>query len=129
MNDESTCGEELARDAEVPELLSQLWEHVAQNMEVHARWVGTDSDAARQEHDCLRLIASEYRSVALAAERAAVVMRSMHGLPAAPHDPSRLDRVAQMRWMRRKIDLQVEFAKLLLAHAEESQAVWNQLRL
>ena len=129
MNDESTCGEELANDAEVPELLSQLWDHVAQNLDTHAHWVGTDGEPARREHDCLRLIASEYRSIALAAERAAAIMRSMHDLPPAPHDPARVDRAALTRWMRRKIELQRTFAKLLLSQAEASEAAWNQMRL
>jgi hypothetical protein len=126
---ELSCGEELARDADVPDGLSRLWEHVAVNLDAHARWVGTDSEAARHEHDSLRLIATEYRSIAMAAERAAAIMRSMEGLPAAPHDPARLDRSEQLRWMRQKISLQRDFAKLLLAHAETSEAIWNEMRI
>lgn len=129
MEHELTCGEELSKDADVPELLSELWDHVAQNFDVHARWVGTDGEPACREHDCLRLIASEYRTIALAAERAATVMRSMQDIPPTPHDPARLDRAALTRWMRRKIDLQVSLAKLLLSHAEASEAEWNQMRL
>lgn len=129
MEHQSTCGEELAQGADVPELLSQLWDHLAQNLDAHARWVGTDSEPACREHDSLRLIASEYRSIALAAERAASVMRSMQDLVPAPHAPAKLDRVALARWMRRKIDLQLSFAKLLLSHAEAAEAVWNEMRL
>jgi hypothetical protein len=128
-SEESSCGAELAADADVPEQLSRLWDHVAQNLEVHARWVGTSGEAARREHDCLRLIAAEYRTIAMAAERAATIMRSMADLPAAPHDPGRLDHAAQLRWMGQKIELQRAFAKLLLSHADASEAAWNQMRV
>ena len=83
----ATCGQELAQDSEVPELLSQLWEHVASNMAAHAKWVGTATPAAAAEHDCLTHVAREYRNVAAAAERAAAIMKSMEGLEPAP--PSR----------------------------------------
>jgi hypothetical protein len=120
--DEKTCGQELAEDAEVPELLGQLWEHVASNMLAHAKWVGTATPAAAGEHDALLHIAREYRNIAAAAERAASVMRSMDQLPPARHEPSRLDRPAQARFIRRKIELQLRLADLLVSHAESSRA-------
>jgi hypothetical protein len=127
--EETSCGEELARDAEVPELLGELWEHVATNMVAHAKWVGTATPEAAAEHDALSYIAREYRSVAAAAERAAALMKSLHGLPPAAHDPSRLDRVAQARFVRRKIELQQKLAELLLSHARTSQTALMELEL
>ena len=35
--DETTCGQELGTDAEVPELMGELWEHVATNLVAHAK--------------------------------------------------------------------------------------------
>lgn len=121
--DEETCGQELARDADVPELLAELWQHVARNMTEHARWVGTETPAAAAEHDALVHIAREYRSIAAAAERAAAVMRAMHDLPAAPHDPSRVEPQERVRYLRRKIELQLDLAELLRRHAQASQSV------
>lgn len=120
--EEMTCGQELAQDAEVPELLSQLWAHVASNLVTHAKWVGTATPTAAAEHDALSHIASEYRNIAAAAERAATTMRSMHDLQPAPHDPLRLDRLAQARFIRHKIELQLKLAQLLVAHAEASRS-------
>jgi hypothetical protein len=120
--DETTCGEEMAADAEVPEKLGRLMAHVAENMEAHARWAATDRHGQR-EHDDLMAAAREYRSIADACGRAAVIMRSMHDLPATPHDPTRLDRAGHTRWMRAKIAMQVEFADLLRRHAELSKKV------
>jgi prophage DNA circulation protein len=127
--EEATCGQELARDAEVPELLAELWEHVAGNMAAHARWVGTATPAAAAEHDCLMHIAREYRNVAAAAERAAAIMKSMDGLEAAPHDPARLDRPAQARFIRHKIELQLKLADLLVRHADASRSALAELEI
>jgi hypothetical protein len=124
--DELTCGQEIAADAEVPEKLGRLMAHVATNMEVHARWAATDPRGTR-ERDGLLAIAREYQAMADAAMRAAVAMRAMKDLPQTPHDPARLDRAGQTRWMREKIALQLEFARLLVAHAEVSKRVLAQL--
>ena len=120
--EETTCGRELAQDAEVPELLGELWDLVATNMVTHAKWVGTATPPAAAEHDALVQIAREYRNIAAAAERASAIMKSLHDLPPAPHDPSRLVRPAQARFIRHKIDLQLKLADLLVSHAEASRA-------
>src|SRR5580692_6616925 len=97
--EEMTCGQEMAADAEVPELLARLMRHVAGNMETHATWVG-----AGAEHDALRIVAREYVAIADAAARAARAMQAMRDIPGAPHDPTRLDRAALARWMGEKIE-------------------------
>jgi len=120
--DEETCGEELAGAADVPDLLGQLWEHIASNLVVHAKWVGTSTPEAAAEHDALLHVAREYRSISAAAERATAIMKSMSALAPAPHDPSRLDRNGQAQFLRRKIELQRKLANLLIHHAEASQS-------
>lgn len=123
---EVSCGQEMAADSEVPALLSKLMGHVAGNMEAHARWVGAEAGGKR-EHDSLVTMGHEYRAIAEAAGRAASAMRAMKDLPAAPHDPARLDRAGQARWMRAKIDMQVELARMLMRHAEASKKVLAEL--
>ena len=120
--EEMTCGQEMAADAEVPEKLARLMSHVSSNMEVHARWVGSGSGGAR-EHDSLMVVAREYQAIADAAIRAASAMKAMRDIPAAPHDPLRLDRGRQALWMRAKIEMQTELAQLLIEHAEASKKV------
>lgn len=127
--DEPSCGQELAQDSEVPELLGQLWEHVAGNLAAHAKWVGTATPVAAAEHDCLTHIAREYRNVAAAAERAAAIMKSMDRLEPAPHDPKLIDRPAQARYMRRKIELQLALADLLVRHADASRVALAELEI
>jgi hypothetical protein len=114
--EEMTCGQEMAADAEVPELLARLMLHVAGNMETHAKWVG-----AGVEHDALRIVAREYVAIADAASRAARSMQAMREIPGVPHDPARLDRGALALWMRAKIELQLELAQMLTAHAVASR--------
>ena len=118
---EETCGQELAQSAEVPERLSRLFAHVAENMDAHAAWVGARSPEAAREHDAMRASAAAYRKIATAAAEAASLMRGLRDLPAAPHDPAHLDRRALATWMRTKIELQRGFAQLLLDHAAQSE--------
>jgi hypothetical protein len=125
---EQTCGQELADAAEVPQRWGDLMNHVALNLEGHARWVGADSTAAKQEHDALLRVAHEYRAMADAANRAATAMQAMKDLAPTPHDPSRMDRAAQANWLCAKIQMQRDFAALLSRHANESEQALAQLK-
>jgi citrate synthase len=118
---EETCGQELSHSAEVPDQLARLFTHVAENMDMHAAWVGTKSPDASREHDAMRAVAEAYRKIATAASEAASLMRGLDGLPPTAHDPARLDRQALAAWMRTKIAMQQDFARLLLAHAAMSE--------
>jgi hypothetical protein len=118
---EESCGQELAHSAQVPDQLSRLFAHVAENMDVHAEWVGTRSPEALREHDAMRAAAAAYRKIAAAASDAASFMRGQMDLPAASHDPQRLDRQALTAWMHTKITMQRDFARLLLEHAAQSE--------
>jgi hypothetical protein len=120
---EESCGQELARGAEVPDELARLFAHVAENMDVHADWVGTMSPEAAREHDAMRAAADAYRKIAAAASDAATLMRGLRDLPLAKHDPARLDRQALAAWMRTKVTLQRDFAHTLLEHAAQSERV------
>ncbi len=119
---ERTCGQELAADAEVPAALAVLMRHVAENMDRHATWVGSDTPASRRENEALAGLAARYLAIATAAEEAAGAMTAMRDLPPAPHEPARLDRAALAGWMRAKIGLQRAFAALILRHADDSVA-------
>jgi len=116
-----SCGEELAESALVPERLAELFAHVAENLDKHAEWVGTESEAARREHAGMLEVAADYRAIAHAATHAARTMRSLATLPAAPHDPARWDQSAFAAWMRRKVELQRAFAQLIQEHADASE--------
>jgi hypothetical protein len=124
---EETCGQELARDAEVPDRLGRLMAYVADNMETHAAWVGAGVPEAKREHDALLEIAEAYRAIGKAAARAARAMRDMKDFPAAPHDPDKLDRDGFRAWMREKIRMQRELADLLHDHADASEDVLRKL--
>lgn len=124
--DEMTCGQEMAADSEVPDQLARLMSHVATNMETHARWAG-GSVGGKQEHDGLMVVAREYEAIAAAARRAAKAMKDMENIPPIDHDPSLLDRAGQVRWMRSKIEMQLQFAQMLTRHADVSKKVLTQM--
>jgi hypothetical protein len=123
MDAEETCGAELSRDAELPQKLGQLMTHVARNLRAHAAWVGTQSAVAKLEHDALQQVAAGYEAISEAASRTAAAMIAMRELPPAPHDPNAFDRTSFVSWMRDKVELQRELAKMLLDHASSSEAV------
>jgi hypothetical protein len=125
--EEGACGHEIARDAEVPDLLGRLMGHVAENMVVHARWVRASSDAGEVEERGLLAVAEQYRAIATASENAAAGMRAMQETPPVPHDLARLDREALARWMKTKVALQRRLAHLLLNHAEHSEVVLRKM--
>jgi hypothetical protein len=116
-----SCGAELAESALVPERLAALMLHVSLNLDAHADWVGSSSEAARLENAALRELAADYRVIAAAAERAVQHMRNAANLAPAPHDPSRWDRAAFVTWMQRKIELQRALAELLLEHVRAAE--------
>jgi hypothetical protein len=128
-DEQMACGREMAGDAEVPEKLARLMSHVAAQMGRHAGWVGTATPAARREHDAIARVGAEYQAIADAATRAATAMRAMRDLPPAPHDPARLDRAAMAKWMRDKIAMQRDFARLLERHAVESESTLRELEV
>jgi hypothetical protein len=125
-SDES-CGQELSTDAEVPQLLAKLFEHVAGNMARHARAADTSARNGRRERDALVTIAADYGSIASAATRAARTMKSMAGAGPAEHDRTKLAGPDQAKWMREKIALQRALAAMLVEHARRSQAVLVEL--
>jgi hypothetical protein len=116
-----TLGQEIAEGAVVPERIAVLMAHVAENLDAQATWVGTSTPEAAAEHDALTSLASHYRSIAKASAETAETMRSLRTLSPAPHDPARFDHAVFGRWMRRKIELQVALAELLLEHARASE--------
>ncbi|HEY4394742.1 MAG TPA: hypothetical protein VGP64_11795 [Polyangia bacterium] len=118
--EEETCGQEIARDAEVPESLGRLMAHVATNMDAHARWVG-GSPGGGAERAALERVAAAYHAIAEASLRAAGAMRAMKDLPAVPHDPEQWERAGQVQWMRQKIAMQTAFANMILQHARDSE--------
>jgi hypothetical protein len=125
--EETTCGHEMARDAEVPELLARLFGHVAENMVVHGQWVQRSSESGADEERGLQRVAEHYRAMAAAGQQAAAAMRAMEDVPPAPHDLALLDRVAFAQWMRTKVQLQRKLAHLLLNHAEHSESVLRRM--
>jgi hypothetical protein len=117
----ASCGAELSEEAVIPEQLAALMQHLANNMEAHARWVGSASNDAEAEHDALTRLATHYRRIATHATRAARTLHTLRDLDPAPHDPAPFHRSFFEASLRKKVDLQRSFAQLLLEHAATSK--------
>jgi len=124
---EETCGQELATGANVPDQLGALFKHVAENLREHAAWVGNATPEAKREHEALLSAAERYESIGSEAQQTATSLRSFAQLPAAPHDPSKLDKQKLGAFLKKKVELQRKLAGALLEHAEQSQRVLDDL--
>jgi hypothetical protein len=124
---EDTCGQELAAGAVIPEQLGALLIHVAGNLREHAAWVGSATPAAKREQEAMLATAQRYEALGAQAQETAASLRALAQLPAAEHDPGKLDRQKLAVWMKTKIELQRKLAGSLLEHAEASQRVLDEL--
>jgi tellurite resistance protein len=127
--DNTTCGQELAEGAVIPEQVALLFAHVAHNMREHARWVGDSNSEAVREHAAMIAVADGYEAISAEAQRMCNFMRSLAHLPAAPHDPATLDKPALVAWLRQKIEIQRTLAQLLSEHATQSEQALRELEL
>jgi hypothetical protein len=127
-HENETCGQELASSAAVPEQFAALFKHVAVNFRDHAAWVGTATAEAEREHDAMLAVALGYEATAESAQRTAVFMRTLAGLPAAAHDPHKMDRAKFFTWMKTKLELQRALAGMLIEHAEQSERALQAIR-
>lgn len=120
---EESCGKELAEGAVIPEQVAALFAHVAINLREHAKWVGAD----HPEHTALLAVADGYEAISAEAQRVCNFMRTLEGLPSAPHDPAKQDRSALADWLQNKVAIQRKFAALLSEHADSSERALRQL--
>lgn len=125
---EESCGKDLAESAGIPEQFGVLFAHVAQNLRAHAAWVGTDTAEGKDEHDAMLEVARAYEAIRSQTDRTAALLRALARLPAAVHDPEKMDKAALSEWMRRKVEIQRSLAAALSEHAEQSQRALEALK-
>jgi hypothetical protein len=82
MSGSPTCGEGMAQYAAVPERTADLFDAMADNLEIHTRSVRPDDPEA----EAWTRIAQRHRTVAGGLREAARDMAAQRDLPMGPHD-------------------------------------------
>ena len=115
-----TCGQMMASKAVMPQKMSELLTNVADNLEAHAKWVGTKDKAAKAENDQLIKVAKEHRAIAASMKKTAETMQKGKDLAQAPHDMKTMD-PKMAEGMTRQIALEREMASLLQKDADDAE--------
>jgi hypothetical protein len=126
---EMTCGQMMARKAELPTKLSELITTVADNVEAHAKWMSASKDkAAKKEHDALMKVAKDHRQLAKQLTTTATTMTAQKDLPGTPHDPKTMDVAKMTELTTKQIKLSREMATLLNKDADEAEKMLTQMK-
>lgn len=86
-----TCGLGVALHAALPARIAEMFEGLAETLELHRRMLPQDEPAARAEDDVYRELAAGWADIARSVATLADRMAAQSDLPMAPHDESAWD--------------------------------------
>jgi hypothetical protein len=86
MAEQSTCGHGLAEHSQLPFALAELFDHSAENLEVHVDALDLTDEHARTERDVWLRVAAQHRSIADQLRATGELMAEHRDLPLARHD-------------------------------------------
>jgi ketosteroid isomerase-like protein len=90
MPDPSTCGQGLAEHSRLPLVLAELFDHSADNLEVHLDTLDLTDEHALTERDVWIRVAEQHRSIAAQLRATGELMAEHRHLPMARHDAEAL---------------------------------------
>jgi uncharacterized protein YfiM (DUF2279 family) len=90
MADPATCGHGLAEHSRLPLALAELFDHSAENLEVHLDTLDLTDEHARTERDVWVRVAAQHRSIAAELRATGELMARHRDLPIARHDTEAL---------------------------------------
>jgi hypothetical protein len=85
-----TCGRGLAERSRLPHALADLFDHSAENLEVHVDTLDLTDEHARTERDVWLRVAAQHRSIAAQLRATGELMARFGDLPMARHDEQAL---------------------------------------
>ncbi len=103
MTDQPTCGQGLARHADLPRAISRLAAAMAVMMESHLNALSADARSEPERAAYARL-ADDYRNAAASFAQIAGQMESYRDLPMAAHDTARLSSGESVDAFRNLVD-------------------------
>jgi hypothetical protein len=116
------CGDMIKNHVIFPTKMAELMTAIADNLEGHAKWMGTvkGSKEAKAEADALRKIAKDHRDLAAAMKKAAATMEKASSIAPAPHDMKTMDPKAGESMMKQAA-LEKEIGGMMQKDASEME--------
>jgi hypothetical protein len=128
MADQPTCGQGLAEHSQLPLALAELFDHVAENLEVHTDTLDLTDEHARTERDVWLRVAAQHRSIAAQLRANGELMAQYRDLPMARHDAEALTSSRVVAAFESFVAAEQAVAPLLADWLERDQAMLRQAR-
>jgi hypothetical protein len=128
MADSSTCGRGLAEHSHLPFELAELFDHSAENLEVHVDTLDLKDEHGRTERDVWLRVAAQHRSTAAQLRTTGQLMAEYRDLPMARHDAEALSSSRVITAFERFVAAEQAVAALLADWVERDRAMLGQAR-
>ena len=128
MTDQPTCGQGLAEHSRLPLVLAELFDHSAENLEVHLDTLDLRDEHARSERDVWIRVAEQHRSIAAQLRATGELMAQYRDLPMARHDAEALPSSRVVAAFERFVAAEQALAGLLTDWLERDQAMLRHAR-
>jgi len=120
--DQPTCGQGLAEHSRLPLLLAELFDHSAENLEVHVDMLDLTDAHARAERDVWTRAAAQHRSLAGELRATGEFMAQYRDLPMARHDAEAMSSSRVVAAFERFVGAEQAVAALVAEWLERDQA-------
>jgi uncharacterized protein YfiM (DUF2279 family) len=128
MDDQPTCGQGLVEHSKLPLALARLFDHSAENLEVHGDTLDLTDEHARTELDIWTRVAAQHRSSAAQLRATGELMAQYGDLPMARHVAEALSSSLVVAAFEEFVADEQAVAALLAASLERDQAMLRQAR-
>lgn len=126
MADQQTCGQGLAEHSRLPLALGELFDHSAENLEVHVDTLDLTDENARTERDVWLRVAAQHRAIAAEMRATGELMARYRDLPMARHDAEALSSSRVVAAFERFVADEQAVAALLADWLDRDQAMLRQ---
>jgi hypothetical protein len=128
MADQPTCGQGLAEHSELPLLLAELFDRLAENLELHVDTLDLTDERAQAERDVWVRVAAEHRSIGAQLRATGELMADYRDLPMARHDAEALGSSSVVAAFERFVAAEQAVATLVANWVERDHAQLRRAR-
>lgn len=118
-NDTASCGQGLAAHAGVPAAMAELLDALSKVLDTHVPTIDVSDPNGRLEHEAYVSLVNQYQQISRQLAAAAMEMTGYRDLPAASHDPEKLNDPALVDSFARFVSIEAKLLDALQRAAEE----------
>jgi hypothetical protein len=128
MADESTCGQGLARHAELFQLVAELVDAVADNLSTHVPALVASDRNSQEEQRVYEQLAASQREAAASLHAVGAAMAAQQDLPMGEHDVDAMSPAAAAGALARMIGTEEQLIAHLGQLLDEHEAILDRMR-